>query len=86
MKTKYTAEDIKALIEVMEDDLFDDLLNHVSHAQTTSDIVDGMEESIWAQGDKLSEKLILLLFPSEGVRDIKGKRQGDSDQTRWHHI
>lgn len=63
MKTKYTAEDIKALIEVMEDDLFDDLLNHVSHAQTASDIVDGMEESIWAQGDKLSEKLILLLFP-----------------------
>lgn len=30
--TKYTAEDIRALIEVMEDDLFDDLLNHVSHA------------------------------------------------------
>lgn len=44
---------------------FDDLLDHVSHAQTTSDIVDGMEESIWAQGDKLSEKLILLLFPNE---------------------
>lgn len=65
MKTKYTVEDIKALIEVMEDDLFDDLLNHVSHAQTASDIVDGMEESIWAQGDKLSEKLILLLFPGE---------------------
>lgn len=65
MKTKYTAEDIKALIEVMEDDLFDDLLNHVSRAQTTSDIVDGMEESIWARGDKLSEKLMLLLFPSE---------------------
>lgn len=65
MKAKYTAEDIKALIEVMEDDLFDDLLNHVSRAQTTSDIVDGMEESIWAQGDKLSEKLILLLFPGE---------------------
>lgn len=65
MKTKYTAEDINALIEVMEDDLFDDLLAHVSHAQTASDIVDGMEESIWAQGDKLSEKLILLLFPDE---------------------
>ena len=65
MKTKYTAEDIKAFIEVMEDDLFDDLLNYVSHAQTTSDIVDGMEESIWAQGDKLSEKLILLLFSNE---------------------
>lgn len=65
MKTKYTAEDINALIEVLKDDLFDALLNHVSHAQTTSDIVDGMEESIWAQGDKLSEKLILLLFPSE---------------------
>lgn len=68
MKTKYTAEDINAIIEVMEDDLFDDLLNHVSHAQTTSDIVDDMEESIWAQGDKLSEKLILLLFPREKGR------------------
>lgn len=66
--TRYTAEDIRALIEVMEDDLFDDLLNHVSHAQTASDIVDGMEESIWAQGDKLSEKLIFLLFPNEKER------------------
>ena len=65
MKTKCTAEDIKALIAVMEDDLFDDFLDHVSHAQTTSDIVDGMEESIWAQGDKLAEKLILLVFPNE---------------------
>ena len=65
MKTKHTVEDIKALIEVMEDDLFDDLLNHVNRAQTTSDIVDGMEESIWAQGDKFPEKQILLLFPGE---------------------
>lgn len=64
-------EAIKEIVEDTIEDLFDDLLTSARHAQTQSDIVDGMESSLWERGDKLIEKLNIMLKEKEETSEIK---------------
>lgn len=64
-------DDIKEIVEDTIEDLFDDLLTYASQAQTQTDIVDGMENSLWERGDKLIEKLNIMLKEKEETSEIK---------------
>lgn len=64
-------DDIKEIVEDTIEDLFDDLLTFVSHAQTQSEIVDAMESSLWGRGNKLIEKLNIMLKEKEETSEIK---------------
>lgn len=68
------AEDIKEVVEDTIEDLFNDLLAVASHAQTQLDIVDDMESSLWERGDKLIEKLNIMLKEKEETSEIKRER------------
>lgn len=67
-------DDIKEIVEDTIEDLFDDLLTYASQAQTQTDIVDGMENSLWERGDKLIEKLNIMLKEKEETSEIKRER------------
>lgn len=64
-------EAIKEIVGDTIEDLFDDLLTSARHAQTQSDIVDDMESSLWERGDKLIEKLNIMLKEKEETSEIK---------------